>query len=171
MARLAPYRAEHGPIIVGWLNTVDEAAAWAGVDRLPRLEDLARWHTEPDVFPFAWVDGDVLVGYGEIWEDRDEDEAELARLVVAPDHRGRGHGRALTRALAEEAHRRGFEHVWLRVVPENAAARRAYEAAGFERATPDEETAFNVNQRRAYVWLRDAGSRRPPATRLGGSEG
>ena len=97
----------------------------------------------------------MLVGYGEIWEDREENEAELARLVVAPDLRGRGHGRALTRALADEAHRRGFDDVWLRVVPENAAAIRAYEAAGFSRATPEEEARFNVGQRRVYVWMRD----------------
>lgn len=103
-----------------------------------------------------WFDGETLVGYGEVWEDREEHEAELARLVIAPQYRGRGHGRAMTRALAEEAHRRGFDGVWLRVVAENVAARRAYEAAGFERATPEQEAAFNVGQPRAYVWMRDA---------------
>jgi RimJ/RimL family protein N-acetyltransferase len=42
------------------------------------------------------------------------------------------------------------------VVPANAAARRAYEAAGFARATAEEEAAFNAGQRRSYVWMRDA---------------
>jgi [ribosomal protein S18]-alanine N-acetyltransferase len=97
-----------------------------------------------------------VVGYGELWEDRDLDEAELARLVIAPAFRGKGHGRALTRALADEAHRRGFGEVWLRVVPDNAAARRAYEAAGFARATADQEAEFNAGQPRTYVWMRDA---------------
>lgn len=119
------------------------------------LDDFARWHAEPDVLPFVWLDGEALIGYGEIWEDREEDEAELARLVIAPEHRNGGHGRAMTRALADEAHRRGFDAVWLRVVAENGAARRAYEAAGFARATPEEEAAFNVGQPRAYVWMRD----------------
>ena len=155
VTRLAPYRDEHGPAIVGWLTSIDEADAWAAQDRLPVVGDLARWHADPDIHPFVWLDGDQLVGYGEIWEDREEDEAELARLVVAPGHRGRGHGRALTRALADEAHHRGFEAVWLRVVEENGAARRAYEAAAFERATPEQEAAFNVGQPRAYVWMRD----------------
>lgn len=102
------------------------------------------------------LDGGRLVGYGELWEDRDLDEAELARLVIAPAVRGVGHGRALTRALADEAHRRGFAEVWLRVVPENDAARRAYEAAGFARATAEEEAEFNAGQPRSYVWMRDA---------------
>ncbi len=97
-----------------------------------------------------------MVGYGELWEDRELDEAELARLVIAPTLRGEGHGRALTRALADEAHRRGFAEVWLRVVPENAAARRAYVAAGFARATADQEDEFNAGQPRTYVWMRDA---------------
>jgi ribosomal protein S18 acetylase RimI-like enzyme len=95
------------------------------------------------------------VGYGELWEDRALDEAELARLVIAPGDRGRGHGRALTRALAVEARRRGFGEVWLRVRPENAPARRAYEAAGFGRATPEQEAEFNADQPHVYVWMRD----------------
>ncbi len=154
-ARLGAYRPEHGPVIVGWIRTVDEADAWASRDRLPVLDDLARWQAEPDVFPFAWLEGETLVGYGEIWEDLDEGEAELARLVIAPEHRSRGHGRAMTRALADAAHRRGFETVWLRVVAGNEAARRAYEAAGFARATAEQEAAFNIEQPRAYVWMRD----------------
>jgi ribosomal-protein-alanine N-acetyltransferase len=135
----------------------DEASAWAALDHLPTVDDLSRWHADPDVIPFAFVDGTRVVGYGEIWEDREEDEAELARLVIAP---GQGHARALTRALADEAHRRGFADVWLRVVPDNAPARRAYEVAGFERATPEDEAAFNTGQRRDFVWMRD--SRRTP---------
>ena len=138
------------------MRSTDEAARWAALDHLPTEADLARWHAGPDVVPFVWLVADEVIGYGEIWEDREEDEAELARLVVAPDARGRGHGRALTRALADEARRRGFAEVWLRVVPDNGAAIRAYEAAGFARATPEQEDDFNAGQPRAYVWMRDA---------------
>jgi ribosomal protein S18 acetylase RimI-like enzyme len=157
---LTPFRPEHGPEIVGWVRGVDEASAWAALDHVPTLDDLARWHADSEVIPFAFVDGTRVVGYGEIWEDHEESEAELARLVVAPASRGQGHGRSLTRALADEAHRRGFADVWLRVVPDNAPARRAYEAAGFQRATPAEEAAFNTGQHRDYAWMRD--SRRTP---------
>jgi ribosomal protein S18 acetylase RimI-like enzyme len=82
--------------------------------------------------------------------------ARKIALVIEPSRRSRGLGRALTRALADEAWRRGVAEVWLRVFEENAPARRAYEAAGFRRATPDEEAAFNAGQRRVYVWMRDA---------------
>jgi ribosomal protein S18 acetylase RimI-like enzyme len=95
------------------------------------------------------------VAYGELWEDREADEAELARLVVEPGERRRGVGRALARALADEARARGFDAVWLRVVPSNVAALAAYAAAGFERATPAQEAEFNLDQRVTYLWLRD----------------
>jgi ribosomal protein S18 acetylase RimI-like enzyme len=98
--------------------------------------------------------GERVLGYGELWEDRALDEAELARLVIAPDERGRGQGRAMTKALAGEAKRRGFAEVWLRVRPENTPARRAYEASGFRRATSDEEAEFNAGQPHDYVWMR-----------------
>jgi RimJ/RimL family protein N-acetyltransferase len=143
--------------VVGWVRTTDEAAAWAALDRLPELSDLESWHDQEDVAPFSLLADGRLVGYGELWEDRDLDEAELARLVIAPALRGQGHGRALTRLLADEALRRGFREVWLRVLPENAPARRAYEAAGFVRATSGQEAEFNSGQPRTYVWMRDPG--------------
>jgi ribosomal protein S18 acetylase RimI-like enzyme len=142
--------------VIGWLRTPDEAAAWAALDRLPEVTDLERWHAQPGVIAFSFLTGPRLVGYGELWEDREEDEAELARLVVSPTARGLGHGRALARALADEARRRGFAEVWLRVLADNAAARRAYEAAGFVRAEPEQEAAFNIGQPREYVWMRDS---------------
>lgn len=108
--------------------------------------------------PFVLRDAsDGAIAYGELWEDRDADEAELARLIVDPARRGKGIGRTLTRALADEAHRRGFGAVWLRVVPDNVRALAAYAAAGFVRATTAEEAEFNVGQPVTYLWLRDAG--------------
>ena len=156
---LLPFRPEHGPALTSWVRSVDEASRWASLDHLPTLEDLERWHGQPYAKPYVLVRGDDVVGYGEVWddgeEDRQEDEAELARLVIAPAHRGQGLGRALTRALADEAWRRGVAEVWLRVVEDNLPARRAYEAAGFVRATPEEEAAFNAGQPRIYAWMRD----------------
>jgi ribosomal protein S18 acetylase RimI-like enzyme len=134
------------------------------MDALPDAATFARWHAEPDVVPFGLRDGDDrLVAYGELWEDRDADEAELARLVVDPAIRGQRIGQALTRALADEARRRGFGSVWLRVVPDNAPALAAYAAAGFVRATDAEAAEFNTGQPVTYVWLRDAGLSQGPA--------
>jgi ribosomal protein S18 acetylase RimI-like enzyme len=145
MAALMPFSSDHGAAALGWV-----IAEWPEAAEL-----LAGWHADPDVRPFLLtVESGDLIGYGEVWVDAEENEAELARLVIDPPFRGKGHGRQLTRLLTAEARRLGFSDVWLRVVPENAPAIACYHAAGFIRATADEEAAFNVGQPRAYVWMR-----------------
>ncbi|WP_225831019.1 GNAT family N-acetyltransferase [Streptomyces sp. NK08204] len=52
-------------------------------------------------------------------------------FAVAEKARGRGLGRALIRAAADEARRRGARRLTLRVLGHNTPARRLYEAEGF----------------------------------------
>ena len=144
--------------IAAWVTSPEEASRWASMAAVPDAATFERWHDDPDVAPFVVRDDRRLVAYGEIWEDHEAAEAELARLLVAPHARGNGIGRWLARALADEAHGRGFADVWLRVVPDNAAALRAYVAAGFVPAAADAERAFNVGQPVAYRWLHDGTS-------------
>ena len=133
----------------------EEAWRWASLPAKPTDPAIfERWHAEPGVRPFLLEAGGSAVGYGEIWEDEEEHEAELARLIVDPSERGRGVGRRLAMALADEARRLGWADIWLRVVAENESALRAYAAAGFVRATPDVEAAFNAGQPVGYVWMR-----------------
>jgi ribosomal protein S18 acetylase RimI-like enzyme len=115
---------------------------------------FARWHAEPGVRAYLLTLDQVPAGYGEIWEDKNDIEAELARLIVDPAVRGRGLGRLLATLLLTEARRLGWADVWLRVVPDNEPALRAYAAVGFARATFDEESAFNIGQPVGFVWLR-----------------
>jgi ribosomal protein S18 acetylase RimI-like enzyme len=56
---------------------------------------------------------------------------ELTGLAVAPEHGGRGVGRALVEAAVAEAGRRGARKVTLRVLGHNTLARRLYAACGF----------------------------------------
>ena len=114
---------------------------------------FARWHGEAGVRPYLLDSRGTVVGYGEIWEDPVEGEAELARILIDPAARGRGLGRAFVTLLAAEARRLGWESVWLRVMPDNEAALRSYAGAGFLRASLEEETAFNEGQPEAYVWM------------------
>ncbi len=94
--------------------------------------------------------------YGELWEDCDVGEVELARIIVAPDLRGRGLGRRFARMLAERAQALRIVDVWLRVVPTNGPAIASYAAAGFQRATAAQEREFSTEQPRAYAWMRFA---------------
>ena len=58
-------------------------------------------------------------------------EGEVAEVYVAEDHRGRGVGEAMVRSAVELFKERGVTlgYVWTR--PENSAAVRLYEGAGF----------------------------------------
>jgi ribosomal protein S18 acetylase RimI-like enzyme len=52
-------------------------------------------------------------------------------LAVDPDHQGAGVGRTLIEAAVERARQQGARKVSLRVLGDNAIARRLYERCGF----------------------------------------
>ncbi|MEU0412658.1 GNAT family N-acetyltransferase [Streptomyces griseorubiginosus] len=56
---------------------------------------------------------------------------QIQGFVVSAEARGRGVGRALIRAVTEEARRRGARRLTLRVLGHNTPARRLYESEGF----------------------------------------
>jgi ribosomal protein S18 acetylase RimI-like enzyme len=155
---LAPFRAEHGQLVLSWLESPVEARRWASLDAVPDDTGVFdRWHAQPWVHPYVAVADGGVVGYGEVWTDEEEDEAELARLIVGPALRGRGIGRRLAGLLSERAAALGFDQIWLRVAPDNDAAIGCYSSAGFVRATDEQEREFNAGQPQPYVWMRRAG--------------
>ena len=60
-------------------------------------------------------------------------EAHILNLCVAPDHRRAGVGKRLLKHVLDAARQHEAEHLFLEVRPSNAAARRLYEQAGFNR--------------------------------------
>jgi [ribosomal protein S18]-alanine N-acetyltransferase len=140
----------------------------AGVLRSPRSDEvdtIADWHPiaadevrgwwELDyVRPWVLLDEeDRLVGYGELWVDPEEDEVELARLIVDPARRGRGLGKQLTYELMAKAAEAELATTMLRTTPDNVVAIGCYLACGFVRLSPEEEAEWNEGQRRAWVWM------------------
>jgi aminoglycoside 6'-N-acetyltransferase len=140
--------------VAGWARTPAEARLWCSRETVVAA-DVTAWSAAGDVSAYALREAGALVGYGEVWVDDEEREAELARLIVDPDRRGRGLGRTLVRLLLERA-RLAYPDVFLRVHPANAAALRCYVAAGLRRVPPGAEAAFNAGQPVPYVWLVDA---------------
>lgn len=152
---LSPFAVADAPAVAGWVRSDDEADAWASVRLEAVSPDLFEaWHADDDVHPFVLREDGVVRGYGEVWVEHEENEAELARIVVDPQCRGRGLGRRLTELLAAEAGQLGFDDVWLRVVPSNTVAIACYARAGFVRASTEVEATFNRGQPREYVWMR-----------------
>ena len=60
-------------------------------------------------------------------------EAYLAELYVAPDHRGEGHGRELMTEAMRLARDRGADYALVVTSEDDQRAQRLYEAAGFRR--------------------------------------
>jgi ribosomal protein S18 acetylase RimI-like enzyme len=154
--RLRPFPADLAGVVSGWATTDEEVLLWCGHAVAPvSAGQISAWAGEEGVQPFGLYRGERLVAYGELWVDDDEAEVELARLIVDPAERRQGLGQSLATGLAELARSR-YPRVFLRVHPDNIAARRCYAAAGFEPVEPDQATAWNVGQPVDYVWLSPA---------------
>ena len=95
-----------------------------------------REHYDPATFDVIEVDGEPA---GRLYVARWEDEIRIIDITLLPEHRGRGIGTALLRALLEEAAEAGKRlsiHVEV-----NNPARRLYERLGF---VPVEERGVYV---------------------------
>lgn len=109
---------------------VDEATDRDGVSPLSEHVLLhLRYGGEASARNLLLYAGDTLAGYAHL-DPTDPVEGSSAELVVAPEHRGRGHGRALTEALIEES-RGGRLRLWAH--GNHPAAGRLAASMGFER--------------------------------------
>lgn len=66
--------------------------------------------------------------------------AEIKRLYVRPEFRGKGFGRALCRATIDAAGEEGYERIGLTTPPWSEGAHALYEGLGFEYIDPYPET-------------------------------
>jgi len=79
--------------------------------------------------------GSVVLGFGSlsVYRDRPAYRTSVEDSVyVAPDHQGRGVGRAVLEALVEAATERGFHTMLGRITAGNEASVRLHERCGFE---------------------------------------
>jgi diamine N-acetyltransferase len=95
------------------------------------------WHeralTDPDQEHLVAESGGAPAAFVILAGLRGSDGAiELRRMVVGPDFRGAGQGRALLKAALARAHdHHGASRVWLDVKAENVRARALYESERF----------------------------------------
>jgi ribosomal protein S18 acetylase RimI-like enzyme len=148
-------RAADVAVVASWARSQQEARFWAGskAEWPVRASDLHEWHADPDVRPYVLLADGRPIAYGEIWLDHQEQEVELARLIVRPDLRGRGIGRHLVRNLKEMAASTGLPVAVMRVMPENASALTCYARSGFVPLPASEQQQYNHGQPVDYIWL------------------
>lgn len=155
---LLPSTDTHAVTVAGWPTSASEVVMWCGRKEFPVLtQTITDWQRDDDVQAHVLVEDETVVGYGELWFDAEEDEVELARIIVAPGNRGKGLGRALVRELLAQALGAGCSDVFMRVHPDNERALRCYRGAGFVPVDAGLAESWNAAQPVNYVWLqRDA---------------
>jgi ribosomal protein S18 acetylase RimI-like enzyme len=151
---LVPYDGSWAARVVEWCAASPFSREWVPAGAADPDAVLADWHSDPDITGHLLLRDATPVAYGVLWVEADEDEAELAHLVVDPALRRQGLGRALARGLVTTARALGLANVFLRVHPDNAAGIACYTSVGFFPVTDEEETAFNADQPEAYHWMR-----------------
>jgi ribosomal protein S18 acetylase RimI-like enzyme len=152
--RLGDFREEEAETILGWVQSAEDALGWAETPFLRIRPDLLEtWHAQPGIVPCVGFLGDELCAYGHIWEDHVEREAEVGRVIVAPERRRQGIGRSFVSLLTAEATRRGFGVILARTPRMNRAAFACYRSASFVRMDREDEVAMNFDQMEDYVWL------------------
>jgi GNAT superfamily N-acetyltransferase len=133
---LRPFALPEAETVAAWAESPQDVLALSGAGDPLTAGQVAAWTYEADYAFTLRRDGD-LVAYGEVVEDVVEQDVEIQHLLVAPDVRATGVGRALlSRLCAFLAEARPYPEVWLRVGRDDAPAAACARAAGFE-AVPD----------------------------------
>jgi len=153
-----PFAPAHAGVVAGWARSPEEVLRWCGRPEFPLPGEMVEaWQEDPEVRSRLLITDSVPIGYGELWLDAEENDVELARIIVAPPMRGRGLGRALVQALLSEARATGPGDIFMRVHPDNRVALSCYRGAGFVPVPAELAAQWNVPQPVNYVWLRPAG--------------
>jgi ribosomal protein S18 acetylase RimI-like enzyme len=155
---LVPYDASCAPVVVDWCAASPFSREWVPAAATDPDAVLAGWHTDPDITGYLLLREGAPVAYGELWVEAEEDEAELAHLVVDPALRRQGLGQALAVQLVDTARAQGLANVLIRVRPANVVGIGCYASVGFVPVSADEEAAFNAGQPAAYRWMRHGDS-------------
>ncbi len=129
----APVAADYAAI-ASWISDASACVRWAGPKlaypfdgaELPRLLKIEQGTS----YALSQNHAD-LYGFGQYWL-RQPRTVHLCRIIIAPEARGKGAGRALCRLLIDDASRAtSAEAVTLRVYRDNVTAHAMYSDLGF----------------------------------------
>lgn len=153
---LRSFSGEYTAVVAGWATSAREVALLCGREEFPFPGGLlTSWRAvSDDIRAYLYFEGETPVAYGELWLDDEEDEVELARIIVAPEVRGRGVGTEFVRALLAPAKSAGHADIFLRVRPDNEPAIRTYLRVGFLPVDDALAAEWNEPQPINYTWLR-----------------
>ncbi|MGN0742580.1 MAG: GNAT family N-acetyltransferase [Candidatus Fimadaptatus sp.] len=85
-----------------------------------------------DVFPCAIYAGETPVGFMLLEEDMDDERLDLWRIMLPPEHEGKGYGTAAIELMISPARGSGrYRHIGLLCGAHNLRARHIYDKLGF----------------------------------------
>ena len=116
------------PDMIQWEADIFGSDAWS-----PELVVAEVSH--PDNYYLVAKEGpaEPVVGYAGLRAPRQGgDSGDIQTIAVTPEHRGKGLGSLLMRALLDEAGARGVDTIFLEVRADNEVALGLYERLGFE---------------------------------------
>ena len=154
-----------------WLTNEETCMLWcAGRFSFPLTEeDLLRFYdsvTEERHTRLiaATTEGNQMIGFFLIRQtDAPSGSAHLGFIVINPEYRGHGYGKAMLQQALQEAAKKGVSRLTLAVFARNLAARRCYTALGFV----EEDYQHDGFSYRGEVWPRyrmaiDLAAQNPP---------
>ena len=124
------------PVLFSWIRNQLDLSYWSGLTFEKNgftLNTLKRHILRKDVHALAGLDHDnQLLAYGEIIYDSVRKKVFLCRIIVRPDSRGMGIGKAFCKKIMTHVHLRfGKVKIELNVLRRNQSAINCYRALGF----------------------------------------
>lgn len=137
-----------GFIIADWLQN-DTDCFYATGEEVYSADMYRSWYEATDQIGYVLLDDNQIIAYGEIWLDVEEQDLELAHLMVHPAYRNKGIGKQLVHMLQKECLAYPYPWIYLRIEPENSRAQTCYIGAGF---VEDESLRTSYNSR--WIWMK-----------------
>ncbi|MBE5942166.1 MAG: GNAT family N-acetyltransferase [Lachnospiraceae bacterium] len=146
MIRIRPYKSTDANTILSWCQDERAFYQWtAGVMGEFPITDNEFSFVE-NLMPFTAFDENGVLGFFTYRNPNDNmDELRMGFVIVDPNERGKGYGKAMLRLGLQYAFEiYGAKKVSLGVFENNASAYHCYKAVGFEDVVLDEMETYRV---------------------------
>lgn len=134
MIELRPATIDDLACVLPWLTTAESLKRWGGPLLTFPPDVVKTWHeiAANDINSFVLVDDqDGILGFGQTLQ-REARAIHLARIILAPETRGKGMGRVLCEQLMQAAiAQHQASKFTLNVYQDNTAALSLYRSLGF----------------------------------------
>jgi ribosomal protein S18 acetylase RimI-like enzyme len=136
------------PVIKEWLQDEVDCAYTTGIETY--TADMYRtWLDAKDQHGYVLIKNEKVIAYGEIWVDDDENDLELAHIIVHPDYRNKGIGKTFIQLLLNQCSEMTYPWIYMRMVPENEKAMNCYKGVGFE-----EDAILRHTYSSKWIWMK-----------------